>query len=260
MSLRPGLRSETHGDRLKARAAGAIMARVPWGRGGKSRLRGLLSGEQRLALQRAFLLDTLALLSSVEGLDPHVAYHPANRPGPLRALVGEGVVTLPQRGADLGRRLAGVAARLAGGYERVILVGTDSPTLPAEFLREAILALEVHDVCLGPALDGGYYLIGVRGRRDCLFESVDWGTSRVLGETMRNVEMAGMSCRLLPPWYDVDTPEDLSRLRRHLALMAADSESRPPEHSRMLLERFGALGLWRRDGDKTGTAGGARCG
>ena len=93
-----------------------------------------------------------------------------------------------------------------------MLIGTDSPTLPSHLLSVAHSALATHDVVLGPADDGGYYLIGMNGLHRSLFEVIDWSTERVLSQTLERARSAGLSVFLLPPWYDIDTGGDLARL------------------------------------------------
>lgn len=127
-----------------------------------------------------------------------------------------------QRGADLGARMAGALEdAFGGGAGRALIVGTDHPTLPPERLDRAFRLLASTDLVLGPSDDGGYYAIGLRrsawpaARR--LFRDVPWSTERVLGVTRSRAEGLGLSRRELPPWYDVDRPEDLERLRRDAA-------------------------------------------
>jgi uncharacterized protein len=140
----------------------------------------------------------------------------------------------PQCAGDLGRRLcAALATRFAEGAESVAVIGADSPTLPGAYLSEGLAALREADGVLGPADDGGYYLIGVR--RDAwpeaatLFREVPWSTDRVVQITLQRAAEIGLELRVLARWYDIDRAEDLARARTdaradsHLArLLAAD--------------------------------------
>ena len=102
-------------------------------------------------------------------------------------------------------------------FEKVVIIGTDSPTLPPRFVDEAFGLLEQQDVVLGPACDGGYFLIGARGTAPRVFpQEMPWGTETVLTKTMARLVEQGVSFGLLPFWYDVDRPEDLSLLKLHL--------------------------------------------
>ena len=119
------------------------------------------------------------------------------------------------------------------GWEKTVVLGGDSPLLPREFVEEAFEALDRHDVVLGPADDGGYYLIGLGGpgrrrnaasRYDRLFESIPWGTGRVLQQTRAAIRASGLSCYELPPWHDVDRPADLDRLAREIRALRAGGD------------------------------------
>src|SRR5205807_3280651 len=124
-----------------------------------------------------------------------------------------------QRNGDLGQRMAGFfTEQLEDGAARVVLVGTDSPSLPASFVQQAFHELDSADVVLGPAADGGYYLIGCAGRVPPVFDGVAWGEPRVLLETVARLP-ADYRLALLPPWYDVDTLADWWALRGHLAAL-----------------------------------------
>src|SRR5262249_8525270 len=120
----------------------------------------------------------------------------------------------------LGARLAGfVADEIRAGADSVVLVGTDSPTLPVAFVERAFQELDRSNVVLGPATDGGYYLVGCARRVPPIFDGVTCGGPHVLAE--RVARLAGPSWRLavLPPWYDVDTLDDWRMLRGHLAAL-----------------------------------------
>ena len=103
------------------------------------------------------------------------------------------------------------AALSAGldSHARVLLVGSDCPSIDAGYLSAAVNALDTHDVVLGPAVDGGYVLIGARSIARSLFENVDWGTSRVYEQTVARLAAAGLSWTALAALPDVDRPEDL---------------------------------------------------
>jgi hypothetical protein len=124
---------------------------------------------------------------------------------------------------------AAIEAELVAGAAAVVLVGTDSPTLPLGFLRQAAAWLGGERPCdavLGPALDGGYYLIGARRELPSLFApGIAWSTDQVLPETLRRLcalGREGLAVRLLPPFYDVDTPDDLARLISDLLMLGRD--------------------------------------
>ncbi len=131
----------------------------------------------------------------------------------------------PQPDRSLGERLAAFFDdSFAAGAQRVVVVGSDSPSLPREFVEEAFRLLRNHDCILGPATDGGYYLIGQCGPSRSLFESVEWSSARVLEQTVANIAKSGARLTLLPPWYDVDTLDDLYLLRGHVRALQRAGE------------------------------------
>ena len=154
------------------------------------------------------------------GAVPWVAFSSPWEPPRRGALTSalRGFRRLPQRGGDLGARMRRTFLHLLRqGYGGVVLVGGDSPTIPASRLVEACRALRAGaDLVLGPARDGGYYLVGLRRDRPPLFRRVAWGTAGVLRTTLRRARRAHLGIRLLKPWYDVDRSADLIRLRREL--------------------------------------------
>jgi rSAM/selenodomain-associated transferase 1 len=125
----------------------------------------------------------------------------------LRAALPSGVPLLPQVGEGLGQRLANALAALDG--DRVLLVGADCPTVDGAYLAAAVAALDEADVVLGPAVDGGYTLIGAHGPHPELFAGVPMSTPRVLAATVERARRARLSVRLLGVRHDIDTVEDL---------------------------------------------------
>ncbi|MBM83500.1 MAG: hypothetical protein CMJ78_23320 [Planctomycetaceae bacterium] len=103
-----------------------------------------------------------------------------------------------------------------GVADRVVLIGSDSPTLPRSYLEKAFAALESNDVVIGPATDGGYYLIGLAKAPGAIFDEIEWSGSSVLNQTVTAIARQGDSLAVLDPWYDVDTLEDVHALWGHL--------------------------------------------
>jgi uncharacterized protein len=118
-----------------------------------------------------------------------------------------------QTGGDLGTRLSrAFADAFARGQRRVVAIGSDCPGLSPGILGGAFAQLEDHDLTLGPAADGGYYLIGLRRHTADLFAGINWGTATVLLETMKRAAAGSFSISLLEVLHDVDRPEDLVHL------------------------------------------------
>lgn len=118
---------------------------------------------------------------------------------------------LPQRGADLGERMAGAVSQLLGFGGYALLIGTDVPDISKAVIVQAFDLLCLHDVVIGPAEDGGYYLIGMKQAHTALFDGIAWSTPEVLPATLGKIAMLGLSYALLPELADIDTIEDYQK-------------------------------------------------
>ena len=116
-----------------------------------------------------------------------------------------------QAGTDLGVRMSTALHDGLARHESVILVGTDLPLVNRSYIEQAVNALRDHDVIIGPAEDGGYGLVGVKGETPDMFSDIDWGTERVLSQTCARLNRDQLDFGLLPLIWDVDRPEDLQR-------------------------------------------------
>jgi len=184
----------------------------------KTRLCPPFTPEGAAELYRCLMLDTLALAMRLENADHTLAYTPPNALSYFQNLVPDGFNLIPQRGKDLGERLAnGLAHHFQLGYNRVVVMNSDGPTLPLDYLEEAFSALDHADVALGIGHDGGYSLIGMKGLQPTLFEGISWSTQRVIPQTIALCESLGLAVHKLPEWYDVDVEADLDLLRHDLA-------------------------------------------
>jgi rSAM/selenodomain-associated transferase 1 len=193
-----------------------VMARVPSDTRGKSRLTSDLGGDH-VGLRRALLEDTLDSVRRVADADVFVAVEPAAAIAEMRGLVGEGVHLFPQQGDTLGERMRNAFEHLfATGYSAVVMIGSDLPSLPASHLTQALQCVRDgrDPVVIGPASDGGYYLIGLRRLCPDLFTSITWSTADVLTATTRIAEKCGLTVSFISPWHDVDTVDDLRRVLR----------------------------------------------
>jgi hypothetical protein len=200
------------------RPAVVLMIKAPLAGTVKTRLSPPLSAEETAGLAACFARDAAgcALRASDSVV---IAYAPASGRATLENLLPAGLCWVEQRGADLGSRLEAAAAEVFGmGFRPVVIVGADSPTLPPSYIAHAVDALAASraDAALGPTEDGGYYLVGLRRPAPGLFRDVDWSTPRAYAQTARNASALGLRLLELPSWYDVDTPEDLARLRTEL--------------------------------------------
>jgi uncharacterized protein len=212
-----GLMADNIAD--EARSAVAIMAKAPQSGQVKTRLCPPLSYREAAELYRCFLLDKIAQVSTLQRAAPVVSYSPDDSRPLFEDLTPPHFMLIPQHGDDLGARLLFTFDRLfRQGFTQVIVIDSDTPTLPIAYLEQALMLIaeRVNDVVLGPTEDGGYYLIGLRQSHRELFEQMPWSTSQVFPETRRRSEQYGLTVACTEYWYDVDTPEDLSRLRESL--------------------------------------------
>jgi rSAM/selenodomain-associated transferase 1 len=209
------------------------MAKAPEAGQVKTRLCPPLSHEEAAELYRCFLMDKIAQVQAVPAAEPVLAYAPDGAAGIFEKLA-PGFRLLPQRGGDLTSRLVSVLEELFGaGFDAVIVIDSDTPTLPSGLLALAVshMASPAHELVLGPSEDGGYYLIGLRRIHRTLFEGMPWSTPVVFGETVRRARALDLAVLTLAPWYDVDTGADLARLT---AEVEAGGDA-GPRHTRRLL-------------------------
>ncbi len=187
----------------------------------KTRLAEATSAEWACSVAEAFLADTLERFAAME-VHRAVVFAPASAIAFFTSLCGSRYEPIAQSTGDLGERLQHffTLARQRG-FSRIVAIGTDSPTLPIQYVQSAFDLLAEHDVVLGPAFDGGYYLVGCNARALPIFSSISWSTSRVLEQTVEHVQASCASLALLSPWYDVDTLDDWRMLRGHVQAMQA---------------------------------------
>jgi rSAM/selenodomain-associated transferase 1 len=183
---------------------------------------------------RQFLITLLNRLQGT-GARRRLCFTPDEREPDFASLVDELPWQLtPQIQGDLGHRINHCFLRaLEEGADAVVVVGSDSPTLPPWLVATAFRQLRLHDVVIGPSTDGGYYLIGLRQPRPELFVDIAWGSERVFAQTLERIRQRRepMRTALLPRWYDVDEVDDLRRLIRELeTLSGADSVLRDLDH------------------------------
>lgn len=199
-----------------------LIAKAPVEGQVKTRLIGPLTAEEAKQLYVAFLSDTFALMEAAmderEELSLILCYTPEGEEEAFEEVEREGSLMIAQRGRDLGERLTNCFADVfALGFDSVIAIGGDSPTLPEEMLQEAFDSLATeNDVVVVPAEDDGYCLIGMRKLHGRLFEAIPWSTDQVMAATEARAKEIGVDLSVGPAWYDVDAPEELERLKQEL--------------------------------------------
>ena len=208
-------------------AALVIFAKAPIPGEVKTRLCPPLTHDEAATLHGSFVLDMLersktAVAKLKLPLDRYLACAPSSTLVFFKIMEErQGVKLIDQVGDDLEARLQHVFETMfERGYQRVFMVGTDVPSLPLHHYTQALALLEVNDLVLGPAFDGGYYLIGLKRMVPDLFTGIPWSTKRVLAMTHEKATTLGLRIGLLPPWRDVDTIEDLKALIETSALDA----------------------------------------
>jgi uncharacterized protein len=211
------------GSRLAAQAVSrlcaiAIMAKASVAGTVKTRLVPPLTQEEAAELNTCCLVDIAANIMAAAGLEPIqglAAYSPPGSEQFFADVLPDAFKLLPPKAPTLGRSLFHAAQDLfAAGYGSVCLVNADSPTLPTRVLVEAVRRLRQPGdrLVLGPAADGGYYLIGLKRFHGGLFEDIDWSTERVYRQTVARAAEIGLAVATLPEWYDVDDDQALTRL------------------------------------------------
>lgn len=188
----------------------------------KTRLASHLTEGERARLVRAMLEDELDTFARVKDARTLVACTPDPEHPMFVSLAATHDITLiPQREGALGIRLTRAALHgFRDGQRKVLLFGSDSPSLPVYLIEQAIAWLEQVDVVLGPAFDGGYYLIGMNRLEPALFTNIRWSSPSVLSETAQRADECGLSVGILPFWYDIDESDDIARFIHHMRATA----------------------------------------
>jgi uncharacterized protein len=233
----------------------AIMTKAPQAGRVKTRLVPPLTPEEAAELNKCFLRDTAAAISSAcsrrsvgDASKMQFEHTGASHSEAATAACGIAVYTpvgaesaytdilpadfslLPQRGDEFGERLyLAVEDLFKCGFDSLCLIDSDSPTVPAENFEQAVKLLGASEDCvvLGPSDDGGYYLIGMKKPHRHLFEQIDWSTERVLNQTMQRATEIGIEVKLLPTGYDVDDDVSLRRLCNELLDEQGDDSVAP---------------------------------
>ncbi len=205
-------------DRLPMNASLIVVAKKPEPGSTKTRLCPPFTPEAAAEFYGCLMRDTMALAVKLRGVDLTLAFTPSSAIDYFHKLVPDGFRLIPQKGADLGERLANALAHhLELGYHKAVIMNSDGPTLPLAYLEEAFVALDHTDVTLGMGHDGGYYLIGVKQHHSQLFQDIAWSTADVISQTLAACLRLQLKVHQLPEWYDVDVATDLEKLRRDLA-------------------------------------------
>ena len=185
----------------------------------KTRLQKDLPKDQVVEIYKSFIIEILARFSRLRGIDRFLGCAPSKDHEFLRDVSEKyNLGTFNQRGDNLGKKIVtAFRQHFKKGYSEVILIGSDSPTIPKEYIKKAFTELDKNDFVLGPCCDGGIYLIGAKNKINAkVFDNIPWDTSDVLNLVLEKLYLLKISFSLLPFWYDVDNIDDLRFLRNHL--------------------------------------------
>ncbi|MEZ5346327.1 MAG: TIGR04282 family arsenosugar biosynthesis glycosyltransferase [Pyrinomonadaceae bacterium] len=194
-----------------------VMTKVPYFAEVKTRMQPFLTRSEAAGLAEAFLCDTENKISKFE-CETIIAFTPAEGEEKLKEILSSRHLFVKQDGRDLGERMDG-AFRFGfrNGSECAVMIGTDSPSFPADLIEQAFESLaDGADVVMGKTEDGGFYLIGFSITVREIFAGVEWSTENTFQQTLANIRKQKLVLKTLPVWYDVDRPEDLERLNSEL--------------------------------------------
>ncbi|MFQ5685190.1 MAG: TIGR04282 family arsenosugar biosynthesis glycosyltransferase, partial [Candidatus Scalindua sp.] len=167
----------------------------------KTRLTSHITPTKAAELYEAFIADTISSALKLKCRRITVAYSPGYAEKTFQRLCGHSVDYLPQKGYNLGERMKNAFKHsFDKGFKRTVIIGTDSPTLPLSYIREAFDVLKEVPVTIGPTFDGGYYLIGLSEKDNALFDNIEWSTSSVFSRTLERLKIANKQLCILPPW------------------------------------------------------------
>ncbi len=204
----------------------------------KTRLAKTIGPRRAMEFYRRCVADTIALLCRI-GHDVVIAFEPADRKDDAVCWLGDAFWYIPQRGDDLGEKMLNAFRDVFNeGYSRAVLVGSDIPDMPENVFGEAFSALSGNDLVIGPASDGGYFLIGFRDDSLApeLFRDIPWSTDAVLMYTLEVVRKEKMTHHILPGWHDIDLPEDLWDFLERCR--AAGTSGRAAEYAEKRIKRL----------------------
>ena len=224
------------------KAAFVIMSRAPVAGETKTRLQSHLSPKECADLHKAFLKDITNKFSTIKKkyskLDLYLSITPPGSENLFKELMNDDFNIIVQRGKDLGKKMYN---SLLDAYQQskspVIITGSDLPSLPISIITESFAGLKARDLVIGPSLDGGYYLLGMKKPYSFLFDQQNWGNESVLEKTLKAASKHELKSHFLPEWYDVDTFNELLIFREYL--MTADkANSDYPVESKKIIDNL----------------------
>jgi len=176
----------------------------------KTRMAETMGADRACDAYRKMVETVLGIMSVFNNVE--LRFAPDDAREEIAPWLREGWTAVPQGDGDLGQRMhRAFADAFARGTERVVIIGSDCIEIETKDIRSAFRELKSYDVVVGPAIDGGYWLIGLRAPRTELFQNIAWSTDAVLGQTLQHAKAAGLRIQLLRILSDVDTEADWER-------------------------------------------------
>lgn len=190
------------------------MAKVPRAGNVKTRLRSLLNSEQAAEFAECLLDDTIEKAKSLNN-QLVIAFSPESERVFFAEFSPPETFFIEQKGSDLGEKMFNAFEfAFRQNLDAVVMIGTDSPTFPPEFIEQAFKFLENSDAVLGKTSDGGFYLIGLRRLQKEIFTGIEWSSEKTFEQTKKNILRTGFKLEETSDWYDVDLPQDLEKLSK----------------------------------------------
>lgn len=190
-----------------------IFAKAPVAGQVKTRLQTHLSAEECAGLHAYFIIKTIEIAKKVNDVSIFLYCHPGVDDPFFKKVESDlNVKLMSQNGNDLGERMSdAIRKTLSAGYRKVVIIGSDSPDLPPEYINEGFEKLDSSDMVIGPSTDGGYYLIGAKKELP-IFNNIPWSSYMVFDMTIEKAGENNLTFSILGEWYDIDTWEDLRKL------------------------------------------------
>ena len=191
----------------------------------KTRLQAGIGPEKTVEIYKSFIREILSITAGFKNIDRFLGCAPSSNHDFFTEMAQlYNIETFDQRGSNLGEKIINAFNDyFATGYDSIVLIGSDSPTMPVEYIKMAYQKLEENDFVVGPCCDGGMYLIGAKKKLDpSIFQNIPWDTSEVLNLVLEKLFNRNIQFSMLPFWYDVDNADDLKFLKLHLQYMKKD--------------------------------------
>ncbi len=205
----------------------------------KTRLQPELSPKESLQIYKAMVEDNVEKHNNLQFCDLKIFYYPSDSEKEMKDWLGNDIDFYPQKGKDLGERMHNAITKiLSQNYKKVLLIGSDIPTVNKSSIVRGFAKLETFDVVLGPCEDGGYYLIGMKEAHAKLFQEIPWSTSEVLHLTKQKAQKESLDLIQLELKSDIDTFEDLSRLWDQLNIINSSKEELREFRTFMILQKL----------------------